>query len=309
MERNKIKIVSNKSLKMVSYYIQNEDLEWIPVDKSSPLSRKEYIEISLKDNAEKVIRTIDEIYNVGDRGVDIQFEGSDDEYTNICSVTSRNGSIVNISGENCKQEKGEFPKNISADHHVTNNVLEKKAGDTNVDMNISFEHKKSQLIVAGKIKSGKTVFIEEFCKFSNIRYSKRETNEYMQYTSADGNTTWYELKGIDLGKEHITAYEKTLEKIVSETMTVYIYCISTSKIESTEEKMIMDFKSKHPGVKILIVLTSYIEDDALLVAEQISKQVNGVRVIPILAREKKTRQGIIPSFGLDSVSQYIYGGR
>lgn len=303
MERNKIKIVSNKSLKMISYYIQNEDLEWVPVDKSSPLSRKEYTEVSLKDNAEIIIRKIDEIYNVGDRGIDIQLEGgSDDDCMHICSVVN-NHSNINISKE--KQSKNS-PDDCNS---VTSDVLEKTADDHVADMNISFEHKKSQMIVAGKIKSGKTVFIEEFCKFSNIQYSKKETKGYTLYTSEDGNTTWYELSGIDLGKEHIRAYEETMEKIVSETRSVYIYCISTSKIETTEEKIIMDFKNKYPDVKILVILTSYIEDDAALVAEQISKQISGVRVIPVLARDKKTRQGIIPSFGLDLVAQYIYGGR
>ena len=319
MKRNKVRIISNKATNTISYYFQNENMEWVLVDNSSPLSRKEYTEISFAENAKKILRVIEECYNIGDRGVDIVFEGAKDEYSVLCSMKDDlSSSILFKDKEKSKvSEKKSETKNDALEHKkVLSKQKESKKNDnskteinTNTNINISCEHKKSKMVIAGKIKSGKSTLIEEFCKYNDIKYSKRKCKEYTLYESEDENTILYELNGIDLGREYIQAYEKTIKEIASVDMTVYIYCSATSKIEIAEERIIMNIQKNYPQVKILVALTSYVENDASLVAEQISKQMKGVKVIPMLAKELKTRQGIIPSFGLDLASRYIYGGR
>lgn len=324
MGRSKIKIISNKSTRKISYCIQNENMEWMPVANTSPLSRKEYTEISLIDHIDRIMSTIDEQYNIGNRGIDISFEGADDEYKAIRSVLNGSNNTI-LCGTNAgnDEKQSQIDKTVLNGKQSTydsvmlskkinkeNNIIsETKSTVNSSSINISCEHKKSRIVVAGKIKSGKTILIEEICKYNGLKVSKTIHDEYTLYENKDSNIKYYEVKGIDLGKEYINQYEKTMEKICSNGITVYIYCLSTNKIEAVEEKMIREIQNKYPNAKILVLLTSYVEDDASLMAERISRQIQGVKVIPVLAKEMRTRGGIIPAFGLDLVSQFIYGGR
>lgn len=80
MKRNSVKIISNKALNTISYFMKNENGEWVHVDSASPLSKKEFTRASLNEIAESIIDIIDDVYNVVNRGVDIEVECSDDEY-------------------------------------------------------------------------------------------------------------------------------------------------------------------------------------------------------------------------------------
>lgn len=90
MRCNSIKIISNRVAGTISYYMKNEMDEWIHVDRSSPLSRKEYTETSIYESAEKIIEVIDNTYNMGNRGVNLEMECSDDEFIYLSSLIEKN---------------------------------------------------------------------------------------------------------------------------------------------------------------------------------------------------------------------------
>ena len=269
MNRNKVKIVCNENINSISYYFQNERSKWIRVSNSSELSRKEYIFTTIREKATDILGIINEIYNPGNRGVDIFFEGSDDDFSILCNAIKRDFSEDNIT---CKQ-------------------------------------KKMKIAVAGKIGSGKTTLITELEKFLNVHYEKCMNKEYVIYSDKKGNSEWYDLNGIDLGIENIEQTKDVIDKFAKNGLTTVVYCFSTSKIDELEEKLILYIRETYPEIEILIALTSCIYDEGLLFAEQLSTNLMQTKVIPILAKELKTREGIIPAFGLDQIVRYIFEGR
>ncbi len=269
MNRNKVKIVCNKNINSISYYFQNENSEWIRVSNSSELSRKEYTYTTIKEKVFDILKIINEIYNPGSRGVDLYFEGSDDEFNIICKTLDSNYSQENIM---CHQNK-------------------------------------MKIAVAGKIRSGKTTLIGELGKLLNVHYDNTQSTDYIVYNDKKGNIQWYELKGIDLGKENIEQTISIIDELVNKGLTTFVYCFGTSKIEKLEEKIILHVRNNYPQIKILVVLTSCVYDEAPSLAEQVSKSINQVKVIPVLAKELKTRGGIIPAFGLEQIVKYIFEGR
>lgn len=269
MGHNRLKIISNQNIRTLSYFLLNENKEWVRASNSSVLSRKEYIEASIKEKAFDIIRVIDHVYNTGNRGVDIFFEGTEDEYSIICKVIEYNFS----------------------------------------NDNISCQRKKTKIAIAGKIGSGKSTLIDGIGSFIGTTYTKQKKTGYDAFFDKRENTELFELKGIDLGKEYITYAKGILNELAENGLTSFFYCLSTYKIEQLEEELILNLRKEYPGIKILVVLTSCVDDESTLFAEQISKQLGQVKVLPVLAKEMKTRQGTINAFGVDSVVQYIYEGK
>ena len=269
MNRNKVKIVCNKNINSISYYFQNERSEWVRLSNSSELSRREYTFTTIQEKASYILQIINEIYNPGNRGVDLYFEGSDDDFTILCNTLKSNYSEDNIT---CQQ-------------------------------------KKMKIAVVGKIGSGKSTLIEEMSQLLNAHYKKTQDINFMVYADKKGNTEWYELNGIDLGKKNIEQTEIVLDQLASNGLTTLVYCFGISKTEELEEKIILHIRDNYPEVKILVALTSCIYEEAPLFAEQVSKNINQAKVIPVLAKELKTREGIISAFGLDQIARYIFEGK
>ena len=269
IKRNKLKMVSNQSTQKNSFFFLNENGEWVTVDSASPLSRREYTEADIQEKIFQILQIIDEVYNTGNRGVDLIFEGAGEEGTLICDA-------ISVA----------------------------KLGDT-----ISFDQKKTIIAVAGKLSSGKTTLIEEIGKMHNVEYTREKENDYVVYREQHGNSAWYELNGIDLGKACMEHAEAVLEGLVQKGLGVIIYCLSNGKIEQIEETLLKTFNAKHPDIKTLLVLTNSADEEAELFAEQLSSRLGQVRVIPVLAKEIKTRSGSIPPFGLIQLIKYIYEGK
>lgn len=268
MEHNKIKIVSNIKLRRIAYYFKNESNEWVRVPNSSRLSRKEFCGTTISEKIYDIIKIIDGVYNPGNRGVEVLFEGTDEEYD------------------------------------IIRNTVKK----LNMSDSIICNQKKAKIAVVGKICSGKTTLIESIGEHLNTNFSKKENAQYNVFIDKKGNTEWYELKGIDLGKEYITQSKAVLTELAESGMTVLVYCLSTYKVEELEEKLILEFSEQYPEINVLIALTSCVDEDAALYAEHISGQLNK-KVIPVFAQEKKTRNGSIPAYGLEQTVQYIYEGK
>ena len=267
LPRNKLKIVSNRNRKSLSFFLMNEKGRWMPVSNYSDLSRKKYTTPNIFDTGEEILAIIDRDYNTGGRGVDIRFEGPDEEY------------------------------------HFLQECVKKHFCGQDV---ICSQHR-AAIAVAGKTNSGKTTFIQEMCKYMGEHLSSVQLDAYEKYTAHPSNTIWYEIAGIDFGK--IIAAKDAFTCIVPEGITDFIYCLSTTKIEEPEESLILYIKENHPYINILLLLTQYLDEGSDLYVDHLSKQVNGVKVLPILAVPKKTRSGIIESYGLDDVSRYLFEGK
>lgn len=328
MKQNKIKIISNQAIGTLAYFVMNENEEWVHVDRASPLSKNEFTHASLFDKAEQIIEIIDDVYNVRDRGVEIELEGSDQEKHYINSVlkaknvdlaiqvqkkdinNSDEDGLKRNSTETCQNHKNipnkNNPKQIV---YSTKKTPSSDEEETSLYSNISCKKSGTYIVVAGKVNSGKSTLIEALGEFNSARLRVTRQTNCTVYIDDSKDQKWYEIMGIDLGKEYIQKAKMEIERIAFDSMTVFMYCFSTNKIEDTEIQLILDLKSKYPNTRFLCALTSCIDDDACDIAENMSSYLDGIKVIPVLARDKKLKQGIVPAYGLDDIMKYLYGGK
>ena len=143
MRKNRVKMICSENRRSISYYLQNESREWIRVSNASILSRKKYLNTTIKESGFDILKIIDETYNPGNRGVDLYFEGSDENFSILQSILKENFAEENIV---CHQRK-------------------------------------TKIAVAGKIGSGKTVLIEELSRLHNISYKKSKLLDFTKYVN------------------------------------------------------------------------------------------------------------------------------
>lgn len=266
---NKLRIVSNQGTHKCAFFLENENEEWVCVDAASPLSRKDYTDGGIYETAYKIIRVVDEIYNVGNRRVEIFFEGAEDEYEQIRAVL-------------CQAKVGE---------------------------SVTCYQKKTIIAVAGKIHTGKTTLIEEIGKNQKKNYSIRKENGVTRYGEQNSDSEWYEVDGIDIGQANMKRCRETFERLAGQGLSSVVYCLLNDKIEKAEEELLEDFHRKYPGTRILLVLTNSVDEKAGQFAEQLENRLGWAHVIPVLAKEVKTRSGRVAPFGVERVIKYLYEGK
>lgn len=242
---------------------------WQLVPSSSELSRKEYTETSIQEKAPEIIAYINTVYNMCNRGVDIFFEGVPEDYQLLVSVIENQFS----------------------------------------DFDLQCIAQRRMIAVAGKCNCGKTILIEELCKFKGMQYRHAIEDGVNIYQDIIGTTMWYEIPGIDIGVEHVSAARAVFEKLAGQGLTSLVYCLGTSKIDPLEEEFITYVQRKHPSVHILLALTKFKEDDSDVFVDQLTTQLNGVKVIPVLAKDVRIRDGIISAYGLEDVDGFIFEGK
>lgn len=267
-KRNCLKIVSNPTNNTLAFYKMSKE-RWLLVPSTSELSRKEYTEATIKENASKIVSYINTVYNIGNQGVDIYFEGTQSDYQTLVAVINN-----------------QFP-----------------------GCNLQCMIQKTLIAVMGKCNCGKTVLIEELTKQKGSQFQQTVVDGTVVYTDESGATIWYEVPGIDLGIENVNAARARFEKLAEQGLTNLVYCLSTSKIESLEEEFMEYVQSEYPSIHILVVLTQFVEEDSEVFVDQLSTQLNGVKVIPVLARDVKLRDGVISAYGVDDINSNIFEGK
>lgn len=286
--------------------MKNENGEWVPVDSASPLSKKEFTRASLKEISEKIIDIIDDTYNVGNRGVDIEAECSDDEYKYLQKIIQMKESAINIQERNNATNIQSVNKISKIDDNEI--VFSDQINSAN-HADISFQKRNTCVVIVGKVLSGKTTLIEELGKLNSLDFKSSKKDGYIEYINPDQDQTWYEVNGIDLGKQFVLQAEKEIDKIAATGLDVFIYCFSTSKIETLETELLFKVKEKYPNARIFGVLTSCVDEDCNDLTDSMSNLLGGIKVLPVLAKDKKIKQGIIPAYGLEEITKYIYGAK
>ncbi len=269
MLRNQIKIVSNAKRYSLAFYMKNESGEWRLVSNDSVLSRKEYISTTIHSRAADIVQVINSVYNPGNRGVDIIFEGEEKDFLLLKEIVDNQFSESNIT---CI-----IQKNLVA--------------------------------VVGKIGSGKTSLIKGFGNYKDISFNCYEKDGIITFADDEETIIWYEIPGIDFGAENMVNARNAVEKLIKSGLTTFVYCLGTNKIEALEEELIFFVRDTYPEIKILVVLTQSVDDEQALYIDQLSASLEGIKVIPTLAIDMKTRGGVVSAYGLDDVDRYIFEGK
>lgn len=278
MGRNTLKIISNPYTKQLSYFFKNEMGEWDMLSSNSPLSRKYYTNTSIKERGYEILDAISDVYNRKNRGVDIVFEGTAKEYSYLVS-------------------------------EIKNTFME---------CNIACRLGTTKIAILGKCAVGKTSLIEGLEELQGYEFTREETEEYILYSDKVNNAQWYEIRGIDLGTEHVETAMKTIQMLAAEGLSAVIYCISAvaGKCEDIEKNMIMQLAEEYVDLKAMVALTQCFKDDDKMVADEIEKMASHIKVVQTLAKKYKTNMKdgkgnlveILP-FGLKEISEYVFEGR
>lgn len=266
MSRNRIKIICNSQANTLSYRFQNEQKAWVPVSTYSDLAKGRYTETNIRQSAAMILNIIGTVYNPGNRGVEISFEGPEKDYRFLQQI-----------------------------------IREKFSKE-----NISCEQKAVKAAVAGRRSSGKTTLIEAMAQKQGIRYTAETKAGYRRYKSASNEIEWFEIEGIDIGLENVMNAERTIEVLSKQGLTTLLYCLSSDRVEQAEIQLIQHIRDRCPEISILGVLTNAGSQDAAAEAETVSRFL-GAKVLPIMAKDRKTRSGIIKAFGHENVLRAIFG--
>ena len=97
MSQNKIKIISKQDPKTLSFYFMNiEKNKWQLVSSESELSRAKFKDADIIKSGKEIISAIDRGYNIGGQGVDIQFQGAEDECSYLVGIIAEHFRDKNI---------------------------------------------------------------------------------------------------------------------------------------------------------------------------------------------------------------------
>lgn len=278
MKRNAIRVVCNPYTNKMSYYFRNELGEWDVLSGNSPLSRKRFTNTSVAEKANEILEKIDEIYNRKNKGVDILFEGTTDSF-NLLSETI---------------------KNAFSDRDVCCRL-----GTT-------------KIAIVGKKSVGKSFLIRGLEELQGFNHSIIKQSGYVKFADECNHAEWYEIDGIDLGRDKVEEAFDSIKKLSEEGLSSVIYCVSATsgRIEEIEKNFIQTIADSFPELKVMIVLTMCYMDDIQEAIDEIEKLTNQIKMVPVLAKEYKTglknEKGeimTIAPFGLEEVSLFVFEGR
>lgn len=279
MKRNALRVVCNPGANRISYYFRNEIGEWMVLSDSSPLSRQFYTKTTMKERYKEIAEKIDEIYNRKNKGLDIFFEG-----------TSENFDYLNRA--------------------ITYYLP---------DRNIVCKQRTTKIAVVGKTAVGKSFLIKGIEEFQGHNYKKIEKTAYTEYLDEKNNICWYEIMGIDLGKGKVEEIFSIIRDLVSDDLSTVIYCISgiTGRIEEIEKEFITKINHIFAGINVLTAITMCYKDDVRMVSDEIEKITDHMMVFPTLAREYRvknrvqggTQSFLVEPFGLEALYTYIFEGK
>lgn len=250
MKRNSIRVVCNPYLNNMSYYFKNEIGEWEFLSGNSPLSRQYFTNTTITERSDKIIEKIDEIYNRKNKGVDILFEGTTNNYELLLQ------SIRKM----CP------------------------------DRDIKCELGTTKIAVVGKKAVGKSFMIDGLEELQGFKYSKTKDKNFIKYSDECNHAEWYEINGIDLGKENVQAAFETVKMLSEKNLSAVICCISatTGRIEEIEKTLIREIADSFAELKVMVVLTMCYKDNIQEVIDEIEKITDQVKIVPILAKKYKT---------------------
>lgn len=275
MVRNQIKIVSDGNLSTLAFYIKNEEGKWHIVSNSSELSRRKFGASSIRDCAIEIVGIISSTskYNRANRGVDIIFEGANEDFV----------------------------------------LLQETIDSVYPNCNVSCSMQQTRVAVAGKVGAGKTTAIESIINYKNLNVHRADKNGVTEYVDDKAGIVFYEIPGIQLGGDseyNIEKAEIAFHNIAYSGLSALIYCLGTNKIEQSEEDFINKIREQYADISILLILAKAFEADAELTADNISK-TTGFKVIPILAEDMPTREhdSVIQAYGIDNVNHFIFEGK
>lgn len=162
------------------------------------------------------------------------------------------------------------------------------------------------ILVCGKIKSGKSTLIQALTK----------SDECITYEQWDiykmNNISWYEVPGLDIEEGSYEKVTRCIFQLLEEVkITTIIYCTTAdgNRLENAESELIDDIKKKSPETQVIIAITKAIDEVGTKKwAKTITESHQGVTVVPVLAKDIATKLGVVEAYGLYTINNCIFEG-
>ncbi len=162
------------------------------------------------------------------------------------------------------------------------------------------------ILVCGKVKSGKSTLIEALCTNTNF---ERNDNFTVYHQN---RITWYEIDGLDIedgSYMKVVNDVKLLTESVDISAIVYCVCFDNRRLEKAEKELLEEIKSIISDSRIIVAITNAIDEvGAKEFGQEIMTSTEGVIASPVLAKSVETKLGVIEAYGLFSLNNYIFGG-
>lgn len=278
--RNSLRFVFNPRSSHISYYFKSEQDKWVPVSRSSPLSRLKFSNVQLDGTddtkLESILKIINEIYNKNNNGLDILFEGPIFYFQHLNEIIKKS-----------------LPKQ---------------------DVNCTFN--RTDIVVVGKEGVGKTELIKSIAVLQGCTFNEKQYDNYRVFEDCVNNVRWYEIKGLVFPIKNLDDLFNTISILTKGNLTNIIYCINanSNRLESIEEKLIVNLVKHFPKISVLIVITNTIgkSEHSRNFADTIEKLVGSIKAIPVLAKDYEIETGkseivIKKSYGIDTLLNYLFG--
>lgn len=166
---------------------------------------------------------------------------------------------------------------------------------------------RKNVIVAGKRSVGKTTLIEALARKRGIQYTTVAEAGYTHYESEQDFIEWYEVEGIDLGGDNVKRIERVIDTLAEQGMALLLYCLDSDRVEPSEMQLVQHMRDTYSEISLLGILTNAVSLDASETVEK-TGQMLGVKMLPILAEDKRVRGGVIQAYGHEDVLQAILVG-
>jgi hypothetical protein len=169
-----------------------------------------------------------------------------------------------------------------------------------------------KVAVIGKISSGKTTLIEGLTIHNNSTCESSSLScGTTKYYDVSNNIEWYEIAGIEFGKEPVAKASEVLDSLIAVNgVSIVLYCLNarTGKIEDIERDFIVDVKRKNLAVIVFGVITACVDESRSRdFAVKVSSTTKQTKVFTVLAKEMRTKAGYLEPFGLDELIKNIFG--
>ena len=278
MKKNTLRIVCNPYGNSISYYFKNEIGQWSVLSSSSVLSRRYFTNTTIVERAKEILKKADEIYNRKNKGLDILFEGTSDNYKYLCKVINTDFS----------------------------------------DRNITCELGVTKIVVVGKTHVGKTSLIEGMEELQGYKYNVKENPDYFLYNDEGNHAEWYEIKGIDLGLENVDKAFQVIGELTKNGLSTIIYCVNgiSGRMEDVEKDFVLKLVDSYPALTAMVVITVCIKRNQREFMDEIERITDQLKVIPTLAKayefdtnEESDAPTILQPYGLDALSKYVFERR
>nr|WP_144364098.1 dynamin family protein [Lacrimispora amygdalina] len=165
MSKRKFLIMANPYTQRIKYQFTGEDGEWADVAEDSRLNSEAFTNTTIQREAAKIVGEINSTYNMGNRGLAIEFKGTDEDYRYLDEIIGKkfkNDGITCNKGEGqLLSAKNVLPEIESVYDSVESIFVQNPNSHAQEELNKFSDARKAivPICVMGLYSAGKSAFI------------------------------------------------------------------------------------------------------------------------------------------------------